>query len=151
MAHALSPQAQEQAIVVALLGGLKTLGSPRASSVNYIDLVRAGLPFRSFRTVTDALALTLDVVATSLGLSPRTLHRRKAERLTAIESERVMRLARVAARAELVLGDREAALDWLKTPNRALDDATPLSLLDTDIGTDDVLEVLTRIQFSIYT
>ncbi len=39
----------------------------------------------------------------------------------------------------------ESALDWLKSPNRALGGAVPLELLDTDAGTVMVDDVLTRL------
>ena len=38
------------------------------------------------------------------------------------------------------------ALAWLKTENPALGNVTPLSLLDTDLGADMVLDMLRRIE-----
>ena len=61
-----------------------------------------------------------------------------------------MRLVRVAARAEHVLGDRPTALDWLSSPNRALGGEKPIGLLDTDLGADQVLQALGRIEFGVY-
>jgi putative toxin-antitoxin system antitoxin component (TIGR02293 family) len=62
-----------------------------------------------------------------------------------------MRLVRVAVRAEIVLGDRQTALDWLESPNRALEGQTPLALLDTDLGAEEVLQVLGRLKEGVYT
>jgi len=136
--------------VLALLGGRKTLGSSPRDEDDYIALVRRGLPFGAFETATAALELSLREVQSSLHLSARSLHRRRAGRLTPVESERVMRLVRVAARGEQVLGDRAAALDWLQSPNRALAGARPMALLDTDLGAERVLGVLGRIEFGVY-
>ena len=81
----------------------------------------------------------------------RTLARRKKERrLRADESDRLLRLARVAAVAEDVLGTREHAGRWLQKPNRALGDVTPLDLLDTDLGAEEIVSILGRIEHGVY-
>ena len=61
-----------------------------------------------------------------------------------------MRLARVVERAEEVFEDLDAALDWLKSPNAALAGATPLSLIDTDIGAQSVTDTLGRIEHGVF-
>ena len=79
------------------------------------------------------------------------MERRKVSgRLLPEESERVYRLAKVVALAESVLGAREKARHWLNTPNRALGNVTPLSLLETEAGADEVTNVLGRIEFGVY-
>jgi putative toxin-antitoxin system antitoxin component (TIGR02293 family) len=108
------------------------------------------MPFAAFRKATSALDLSLRDVEKALGLSSRSLLRRKTGRLSAIESERILRLVRVVARAEHVLGDREAALDWLSSSNRALGGDEPVSLLDTELGAKRVLDVLGRIEHGVY-
>jgi putative toxin-antitoxin system antitoxin component (TIGR02293 family) len=61
-----------------------------------------------------------------------------------------LRLARVARRAAEVFEGSDAALDWLKSPNRALAGETPLTLLDTEIGAESVLDVLGRIEHGVF-
>jgi putative toxin-antitoxin system antitoxin component (TIGR02293 family) len=86
-----------------------------------------------------------------LSMPERTMARRqKQARLTADESDRLIRVARVMANAKRVLGSRDKAAHWLRTANRALDGAAPLSLLDTDIGAEQVSEILGRIEHGIY-
>jgi putative toxin-antitoxin system antitoxin component (TIGR02293 family) len=53
-------------------------------------------------------------------------------------------------RATTVLTSDAAARDWLKSPNGALENATPLSLLDADIGADAVLDLLGQIEHGIF-
>ena len=62
----------------------------------------------------------------------------------------MVRLARVVERAEEVFEDLDTALEWLKAPNAALGGATPLSLLDTDIGAESVLDTLGRIEHGVF-
>jgi putative toxin-antitoxin system antitoxin component (TIGR02293 family) len=92
------------------------------------------------------------VLATALGLSPRTLRNRtkKPARLTADETERGFRVYRVLRRASDVFGNKEAAASWINTPQKALGDQTPLSLLVRDVGTEEVLNVLTAIRYGVY-
>jgi putative toxin-antitoxin system antitoxin component (TIGR02293 family) len=66
------------------------------------------------------------------------------------ESAKLLRLARVVVRANNVFEDSATALHWLKSPNSALSGATPLSVLDTEIGAKSVMETLGRIEHGVY-
>jgi putative toxin-antitoxin system antitoxin component (TIGR02293 family) len=79
------------------------------------------------------------------------MKRRKAtDRLLLQESERVDRLAKILAFAESVLGTREKARHWLSASNRALGNVSPLSLLETEAGVDEVTNVLGRIEHGVF-
>jgi putative toxin-antitoxin system antitoxin component (TIGR02293 family) len=60
------------------------------------------------------------------------------------------RLARVAAQAQDVFESAETATRWLKRPNRGLNGRAPVDLLDTDVGTEQVVELLDRIEYGVY-
>ncbi len=82
------------------------------------------------------------------GIVPKTtLHRR--ERLTPEESERVERLARVAALAEHVWEDRALAHEFLTSPQPQLDGERPVDLARTDLGTREVEELLFSLEYSL--
>lgn len=49
-----------------------------------------------------------------------------------------------------VIGDKHEAMRWLGTPIRALNYATPISLLDKPNGKDTVLDVLTRLEHGVF-
>ncbi len=138
--------------VVAILGGGQALGrSTPKTEFELIALVRRGVPYRALAKAKTALDVTTDDLSRFLHLKKRTLARRRGEqRLTADESERLVRLARVAARAEEVLGDRASALRWIRKPNRALGNASPIELLDTDLGLEAVLTTLGRIEHGVF-
>lgn len=122
-----------------------------ASPREIIDEVRHGLPVSVVERLTERLELGAPVVNHLIGLSDRTYARRRKEqsRLDPIQSDRAYRIARIAARAEEVFEDEALAHDWLKSPNRALGVA-PLELLDTETGTELVLDVLGRIEHGVY-
>jgi putative toxin-antitoxin system antitoxin component (TIGR02293 family) len=56
----------------------------------------------------------------------------------------------VIERAEEVFEDFDVAIDWLKSVNASLAGATPLSLLDTDIGAENVMDTLGRIAHGVF-
>jgi putative toxin-antitoxin system antitoxin component (TIGR02293 family) len=85
-----------------------------------------------------------------LGIRDRTIARRKeAKHLTAAESDRLYRVARIIVQALAVLGTIEKARACITRPNRALGDESPLGLLDTDIASRQVEDVLLRIEYGI--
>jgi putative toxin-antitoxin system antitoxin component (TIGR02293 family) len=67
---------------------------------------------------------------------------------SAIDSTEVIQ--RVSAQAQDVLESAETATNWLKRPNRALGGHAPIDLLDTDMGTEQVVELLDRIEYGVY-
>jgi len=114
------------------------------------ERVRAGLPYRSLHEVASAWGLNPHAVAEILRIPERTLaRRRQSGRLRTDESDRLARLARVAALAESVFGDREKASRWLQAGNPALGGEAPLDRLDTDPGSREVEAVLQRIAHGI--
>jgi putative toxin-antitoxin system antitoxin component (TIGR02293 family) len=85
-------------------------------------------------------------------VTKRTLQRRRDEDqpLNAEESDRLARLIRVIARAEVALGDPAKAESWLREPNRALQGKQPMDLLGSDVGARAVEKVLGRIEHGIF-
>jgi putative toxin-antitoxin system antitoxin component (TIGR02293 family) len=137
--------------LVQALGGKGVLKQRQGSVGAIIDRARAGLPYATLEAIATGFKIPQDILVRILHLPTRTLARRKkSRRLSADESDRLLRLARVVARAEEVLGSRERAGAWLRGPVRALGGARPLDLLDTDLGAQQVEQVLGRIEHGVY-
>jgi putative toxin-antitoxin system antitoxin component (TIGR02293 family) len=87
----------------------------------------------------------------ALVVPKRTLARRQKRRelLTVEETDKAIRLARVAELAEHVFADRTKAHRWLRKPKSALDRATPLAYLASEAGARLVEEMLYRIDSGI--
>lgn len=130
--------------VFALLGGRKNLGAPPVFEHALVDVIRRGIPASALVHAKTALGLRWRDCASVFGVTARTLQRWAPRRLDAPQSERLLRLSRIATHAWSVFGDRGAAVDWLKTPSVALEGQTPLARLDTDAGTSQVVELLER-------
>jgi putative toxin-antitoxin system antitoxin component (TIGR02293 family) len=133
-----------------LLGGTKVLGA-RADVADMQDAIRDGLPYRSLEALAAALDLNQREVTAVVGMAARTASRRKRERhLSPLESDRIYRIARITRLAAETLGDLEKARTWLSRPNRAVGGQVPLKMLDTEIGTRHVEEILIHINYGIY-
>lgn len=138
-------------MIVKTLGGWGVLRERLADYAAVIERTRTGLPYAALESVATRYAIPVPRLARVLGLPARTLARRKKERRLATgESDRLLRLARVAAGAEDVLGAAAKAGQWLQKPNRAFRGAAPLDLLDTDLGAEEVVTVLGRIEHGVY-
>jgi putative toxin-antitoxin system antitoxin component (TIGR02293 family) len=137
---------------VGVLGGKKTFKRPIRKADDLVEQVRAGLPASTVTMLADVLSLHREQVAKCLKISSRTLSRRLASnsRLTHEESDRTMRMARVVALANEVLGAEDKASRWMVAPNRALGGRRPLDQLDTELGVRSVEEVLYAIAYGMY-
>lgn len=115
--------------------------------------IREGFSYRTIEALQRFLEVTQVELAAALGVSRQTLIRnmkQKKRHLSPQMSDQLYRVARITRRAVEVLGNREVATTWLKTPNAALGRRPPLSLLDTDAGSERVADVLGRIEHGVY-
>ena len=137
--------------IVETLGGHRVMKA-RVRSVDRLQArVRTGLPYSALEALAERLNAPVGELSDTLGVPARTLaRRRRAGRLTAAESDRLVRLGRIVALAVEVLGDRAKAARWLRQPNRALGQLVPLHHLDTDLGAREVETVLLRIEHGVY-
>ena len=134
-----------------LLGGKQVLPAHPRTALQWISVIRQGIPSAAVDSLAKAMRMTQSELAAALAIPERTLARRKKEGLlNSEESAKLVRLARVIERAEDVFENPDAALDWLKSGNAALSGATPLSLLDTEIGAETVLDTLGRIEHGVF-
>jgi putative toxin-antitoxin system antitoxin component (TIGR02293 family) len=144
------------------MAGTRSFGSTRAfvtavfdrradpSAPELVGTLRKGLPYEALVILLEKLGVPPRQLYDVIGISDRTLARRKSGRLTPAESDRLYRVFRMVAQAKEVLGDLNKARHWLTHPNRALGGESPLALLDTDVGARQVEEVLLRIEHGMY-
>lgn len=137
--------------VEALLGGRGVLHTKPRTALDWVSVIRHGISSSAVEVLAKTIHVTQSELAIALGIPERTLARRKREgKLNSEESAKLVRLARVVERAEEVFEDLETALTWLKAPNAALLRAAPLTLLDTDIGAESVMDTLGRIEHGVF-
>lgn len=128
------------------LDGTRLLG---VEGSDVVAIVRTGLPAHALERLHDLLDLPVRDLAALLGIPPRTLtRRRQAGRLTPDESDRLLRLARLAELALAVFEEPDAARTWLTEPKRLLGGESPLAHADTAPGAREVEDMLYAIEFT---
>ena len=161
--------------VTAVLGWEKELGQKVSRRMDFDALIKKGMPWGVVSHIKKAFNLPDEVLAGIIGISPRTMARRRqtvkapaksasavsgkprkgspgviaAEMLSPVESDRIYRFARVVALAEDVFEDKKDALMWLNTPQHGLGGCIPFSMLQTDAGSREVEELLNRIDYGV--
>lgn len=132
--------------------GIETVSEEKELYKLSHDIIRQGLSIDSLKQLANYYKMPEAQIASLLGTSERTLDRLQKEDkpLNATRSDRLYRLARVAARAIQVFENEETARKWLKRPNRALAGVAPIELLDTDAGTEEIVDLLNRIEYGVY-
>jgi len=85
-------------------------------------------------------------------ISKRTLTRRKQEgRLSAAESEKIVRIGKLFDKAVQVFDNNEAfAAQWFKLPVRGLGGKTRLEMADTEVGSQEVYALLIRVEHGVF-
>lgn len=113
--------------------------------------IQKGLPYSELKALRKQLDLPLDDLASKLSISRATLHRRKGGgRLSAEESDKVVRFSRLLEHAANVFGNIEKARAWLKFPQYGLGGAVPLDYAKTEVGAREVDNLLGRIDYDVY-
>jgi putative toxin-antitoxin system antitoxin component (TIGR02293 family) len=124
---------------------------PVASIHEQIGRIHAGLSFRAVQNLQKALDVPMDQLASVLGMSRATLHRRKIQgKIDKDESEKLVRYQRLLKKAEDVFGSGDSAREWLTNPQTGLGNAVPLDFAKTEIGAREVENLLGRIEYGVY-
>jgi putative toxin-antitoxin system antitoxin component (TIGR02293 family) len=134
-----------------VMGGRRILREAAESPAAMIELLRKGLPIRALEVAVRTLGLSAGEVSRVLGIPPRTLARRRKEKLLKpAESDRLYRVARLAAHALEVFDSEEQASEWFHAEIPALGGRTPVSILDPEAGVLLVDDELGRIEHGIF-
>lgn len=130
------------------LGGKELRGVK--SELDFVRIVHDGLPTAVLESLIEKGELTAQEVERYI-IPRRTLAHRKRrhQRLTRGESDKLARVARIFALAEDTFQDRSKAGAWLRRANRALQGAAPVELLESDGGARLVEAVLERIAYGV--
>lgn len=121
--------------------------SPAVRTMRDLDsAVTAGLPKQALVRLSTRLYQDSRVAsAFKFKVVPLATWKRRTRRLTAQESERIERLARVLAAAEYVLDDRDDARVWMNTPHQELEGKSPLDVARTEIGARRAESILNKL------
>lgn len=134
------------------VSGTSWLGVKASNTMQLVQAIGSGFPFATLERVRKQTGLPMERLATSIGLSPRTLTRRKKEnKLSATESDRLVTMTRLLTQAvELFEGNKASALRWFVQPNRALGNLAPLDMAATETGAREVEHLIGRLEHGVF-
>jgi putative toxin-antitoxin system antitoxin component (TIGR02293 family) len=117
-----------------------------------IEKIKQGLPAETAVKLSASLDLPLKAIAQIADIAESTLARRRKKKgkLKADESDRIVRIARLRDRTVDVFEDDQQANRWLKTPLRALGGHSPLEYAESELGAQEVLNLLGRIEHGVF-
>lgn len=127
------------------------VGLKGVSDLELALLPEKGLPLTAVESLKDQ-GLTFTEIS-DIVISPRTLKHRKSrkEKLSSVETDRALRVARIVDLADKVFGSRMKALLWLRSTDDRLDNRTPMQMLVNESGGRLVESMLWQIDEGIYT
>lgn len=137
----------ELSVLENILGGKKVLRTSVQSKMDLVELSNKGVTKDALTHLARYFSYSLSQMARLLPITERTIQRYAAqESFNRIVSEQILQIAEVAAKGSEVLEGRDKFLAWVNHPNKALNNRTPISLLNSKFGTDMVLDELGRIE-----
>lgn len=138
-------------MIAEMLGGRTVFKQRVSEDAELEEIVRAGIPAQALYELADRTDTTLTALTSVVGIDRGTFARRARmkARLKTDESDRVVRVARIAALAVDAMGE-EDGLAWLHEPNYALGDRVPIELLETEVGARQVEQVIGRIERGVF-
>jgi putative toxin-antitoxin system antitoxin component (TIGR02293 family) len=123
----------------------------RWSSFEKIDAVKSGVSKEELENLKMGAELDYDTLARVLNIAKATLHNKKGkEKFDITVSERIFHLADLYSYGYEVFEDRERFNKWMKQENRALGGISPLGLMDTLYGLEEVKRLIGRIEYGVY-
>jgi putative toxin-antitoxin system antitoxin component (TIGR02293 family) len=130
----------------------RVLGLKAQSSGDLIQQLERGLSYHALQTLESRSGISVSQIATIIGIPDRTLARRRVSgRLSADESERLLRISSVYEKAvDLFEGDEATALNWLTATKHTLSDQSPLAYSRTELGAREVENLIGRLEQGVF-
>ncbi len=129
-----------------------SLGLGAGSVSDLMRQIERGFPFKTLLRLEASTGVSLALLASVIGVPERTLARRKAAgKLEPDESERLLRVSTLFEKCvELFEGDVAAAVTWLTSPKRALNQQAPLQYARTELGAREVEDLIGRLDHGVF-
>jgi|GEM_PF-1460139 len=130
---------------------LPTLQFDALSSQYKIGIIKNGISKKQLEAIKSETNLNYGTLSNLLSISRTTLINKKGDdRFDPSTSERIMRLAELLCYGREVFESREIFNIWIRIPSSALGGKSPLDMLDTLYGIEEVKKELGRIEYGVY-
>lgn len=135
-----------------MYSALHILGIPgKPSEVDVVELVSKGLTKKNYLNAKEFTGFSHQDLALILSVSTKTLETKGInDRLSGSASERLLKLAEVAALGKTVFTDAALFREWLHRPLRPLGGKKPAALMVNMYGLEMIRQLLGRIEHGVY-
>ena len=141
-------------LALEFMGGSDVFTDCPASRTELHHVILQGVPGKALdRLISNVVVLSPEQVGEAVGVSTRTLRRRREAPEAPLSPEqggRAFRFAELLARAAVIFGGQEEAERWFDTPAMGLDQQKPIDLIATQVGAQLVDEFLGRLEHGVY-
>jgi putative toxin-antitoxin system antitoxin component (TIGR02293 family) len=152
---------EEAAIQYRTLNPLKKVSSEKQktkvipvymwSSYQKIGVIKEGISKEELENLKEQTGLDYDTLAKVLSVAKATLHNKKGrDKFDVSISERILLLADIYSYGYQVFEQKEGFNNWMKASNTALAGSSPLQMLDTLYGMEEVKHLIGRIEYGVY-
>ena len=140
--------------IIALLGGQQIIKYTVNNQIDWIELVRNGLPGKVIHILAKNISFSEAEISSVIHISPRSLQRWTNETKNKILdkeiSAKTIALATLFSNGASVFGSINAFTQWLRLNNPALKNKKPIDFLDTSIGFDLINDELGKIEYGVF-
>jgi len=122
------------------------------SPMELVEQARDGFPVEAFDRFSALADVPREALAAAVHTTTRTIARRREANkpLDPAASERLIRIAQLYEKASEVLGDDELAKQWMLTPRGILGGQSPFRLAASEIGVQEVEDLLLRVEHGVF-
>ena len=138
--------------IVTALGGEQLIKRSIRHELDLLEIVREGLPMESVAHLQKNMGFTNKTMSHILAISESTYQRRirSGTKLSQDETEKAISLSEVFETGKELFKKPEDFRFWLESKNYALGGEKPMDLLDSALGRAQILEILGRMKYGIY-
>jgi putative toxin-antitoxin system antitoxin component (TIGR02293 family) len=139
--------------MVDIMGGKQVIKQPVHNTLDFLYLSqKEQLSIEAIRSIQRLMKFTNKEMSEMLSISESTLQRRYNSEvpLSKDEAEKAFHITKVIARGMEVYGSLDDFLAFLHANSRALGNIKPIEIMSSSIGRDEILNLLGRIEWGMY-
>jgi putative toxin-antitoxin system antitoxin component (TIGR02293 family) len=135
--------------LIILDSGLKP--ESKMTAIEKMNISKSGVTKKDLVGLKEKSSLDYDKLAKTLSVTRATLINKKpTEKFNPTLSEKIVGLAEIYSYGFEVFEDKGKFNFWIANPNKALGGKSPYDLLDSQFGREEVMSVIGRIDYGVY-
>lgn len=123
----------------------------KMTAIEKMNISKSGVTKKDLVGLKEKSSLDYDKLAKTLSVTRATLINKKlTEKFNPSLSERIIGLAEIYSYGFEVFEDKAQFNSWINSPNKALAGKTPYDLLDSQFGREELMSIIGRIEYGVY-